>query len=314
MRRVLGSVWFRLLVTLALLAVVALQVDWAAFLERVSGGSIGWLAVALALVVAALAMGALRWGWLLSAAGIHLTAGEVARVYAVSTFASTFLPTSIGGDVARALLVTRDGPMLVRVGLTILVDRAGAFAGMLAVAWGAVVLVPSVLPDGAVALLALLTALAVAGTLLLLWLALGGGRSLTRRLPDRIRAPLAGAREVIAIYGRNPRTLPVLMATSIAFQILAAAQLWAIAEALDLPLSFAAAAVTLTLVTVATLLPVSIAGFGIREGSYVVLLAPLGINATDATAISLTAVVILLIASLPGALLLVRRGMRPVLA
>lgn len=314
MRKVLGSVWFRLLVTLALLAVVALQVDWAAFVERVSGGSLGWLAVALAFVVAALAMGALRWGWLLAAAGIQMSAADVARIYAVSTFASTFLPTSVGGDVARALLVTRDGPMLVRVGLTILVDRAGAFVGMLAVAWGAVLLVPATLPDGAVALLAVLTALAVVGFLLLLWLAVGGGRSLTRRLPDRVRVPLAGARDVIAIYGRNPRTLPVLMSTSVAFQLLAAAQLWAIGEALDLPLSFAAAAVTLTLVTVAMLLPVSIAGFGVREGSYVVLLAPLGIDATDATAISLTAVVILLIASLPGALLLVRRGMRPVLA
>jgi glycosyltransferase 2 family protein len=314
MRRVLGSIWFRLVVTLALLALVALQVDWAAFLERVAGGSPAWLAVALLLVLAALATGAARWWWLLSAAGIRLTAAEVARVYAVSTFASTFLPTSIGGDVARALLVTRDGRMLVRVGLTILVDRAGAFVGMLVVAWGAVLLVPAVLPDGVLALLAVLTALAVAGGLVLLWLAAGGGRSLTRRLPERIRAPLSGAREVIAVYGRNPRTLPVLLTTSVAFQILAAAQLWAIAEALDLPLSFAAAAVTLTLVTVATLVPLSIAGFGIREGSYVVLLAPLGIDATDATAISLTAVVVLLVASLPGALLLVRRGMRPVLA
>lgn len=314
MRGIVGSIWFRLLVTLALLAVIAAHVDWGAFAERVSSGSVGWLAVALVLVVAALATGAVRWWWLLSAAGIHLTAGEVGRVYAVSTFASTFLPTSIGGDVARALLVTREPRMLVRVGLTIVVDRAGAFAGMLAVAWGALLIVPAVLPDGAVVVLALLTALLGIGAICLSWLAIGGGRSLARRLPERIRAPLSGAREVVAIYGRDPRTFVVVLVTSVVFQIFAAAQLWAIAEALDLELSFAVAAVTLTLVTVATLVPISIAGFGIREGSYVVLLAPVGIGATDATAISLTAVVVLLVASLPGAALLIRRGMSPVLA
>jgi hypothetical protein len=116
----------------------------------------------------------------------------------------------------------------------------------------------------------------------------------------------------LAPYARRPATPAPLVGRRVAFQALVAAQLCAIARCLGIGLSFASAVVALTLVTLATLVPISIAGFGIREGSYVVLLGGIGISATDATAISLTTVLVLFIASLPGAFLLVRHGMRPV--
>src|SRR5690349_9435721 len=75
-------------------------------------------------------------------------------------------------------------------------------------------------------------------------------------------------------------------------------------RAVDLRLTFATAAVSLALVTVVTLIPISIGGFGVREGTYVVLLSGASIGASDATLISVLSVAALLFASLPGAFVL----------
>jgi glycosyltransferase 2 family protein len=310
MRAILTSVWFRLVVTAALLALVATKVEWTAFAEVVGDASASWLVAALATGVAALVVGGVRWWWLLREAGVRLSGSEVGRVYAMSTFSSAFL--LVGGDVARALLVTRERAPLLKVGLTVVADRAAAFAGMLVVAWVAIAVEETALPDGTTIVLAALTAVAIVGGAAVLGYA-ARGRFPAGRLGRGLRAAAAAVRELAGVYGRRPATTAVVTVTSVVFQLLAAGQVCFMAKAYGVELSLAEAAVTLTLVTVATLLPVSIAGFGVREGSYVVLLAPFGIDATDAVAISLTATVMLLLASLPGALLLVRHGTKPVM-
>jgi hypothetical protein len=104
-----------------------------------------------------------------------------------------------------------------------------------------------------------------------------------------------------------------IVLSSIVFQALVALQLVMLASAIDVELPFATAAVALALVTLATLLPVSIGGFGVREGTYVVLLGGASIAATNATLISVLTVAALFFASLPGAYLLARGGLAPAL-
>jgi hypothetical protein len=60
------------------------------------------------------------------------------------------------------------------------------------------------------------------------------------------------------------------------------------------------------------LMPISIAGFGVREGGMVLVLGAAGVSATDATVISLTGVVAVMLATLPGGLALVLPGPKPV--
>jgi hypothetical protein len=52
----------------------------------------------------------------------------------------------------------------------------------------------------------------------------------------------------------------------------------------------------------------------VREGTYVAILGAASISATDATMISLMTVVVVFCASLPGAYLLARQGLRHVMA
>jgi hypothetical protein len=51
-------------------------------------------------------------------------------------------------------------------------------------------------------------------------------------------------------------------------------------------------------------LPISVGGFGVREGSFVALLAEAGVSSSDATLLSLLSAAAMALASLPGGLVL----------
>jgi hypothetical protein len=77
---------------------------------------------------------------------------------------------------------------------------------------------------------------------------------------------------------------------------------WLIAESLGLGLDPAELTVVVPPVLLAALLPISIAGFGVREGAFVVLLAEFGVSSADATLLSLLSVAAVVVASIPGGL------------
>lgn len=312
LRRVLGSIWLRIAVTIALLAIVAAQIDWATMERRLSNGHPEDFAAAVALLVVALGIGAWRWHLLLRAAGIALAVPRLLRVYAVSTFSNTFLPTTVGGDVARALLVARRGKPLTRAAVTVLVDRIAGLVGLVGLAWLAFALDAGSVPAGAQSLLAIVT-VALAASTILAAAALRGAGALRRLVPARLGAMARESWSLVQGYARSPLLMLAIVLSSIVFQALVALQLVMLASAIDVELPFATAAVALALVTLATLLPVSIGGFGVREGTYVVLLGGASIAATNATLISVLTVAALFFASLPGAYLLARGGLAPAL-
>ena len=83
---------------------------------------------------------------------------------------------------------------------------------------------------------------------------------------------------------------PVLwrtLALGIGFQALVVLSAWFLVHAILLELSFGVVAVSLPPALILSVLPISIAGFGVREGSYVLLLGHAGVSATDATLFSL---------------------------
>ncbi len=311
--KLLTSPWTRAIVTVVLLAIVAHNIDWGTIGHRILSGQPAWFVAAILCVVAALLFGALRWHSLLHLNQIDLSVRELFRVYSVSTFTQSFLPTSVGGDVARSFLVVRRGPLLARVGSTVVVDRTGGLVGLLVVAWAGVVIGATREPHGAITGLVSATIVGAIVAVILGIVTYRRPAIAARLIPRRARATIRTIWEVVTTTMRDRRTLVIVLFTSIAFQALISLQIWALARCLGDSISFPAAAVTWTLVTFATLVPLSIGGFGIREGTFVLLLGSVGVSATDATLISLGTVVVLLIASVPGALMLATHGMRPAL-
>jgi hypothetical protein len=312
-RRVAESLPFRILVTCGLLGLVAAQIDWSRMGSRVSHGHPLYFLAAVALVVAALVIGGYRWLRLLRGADLDVAVGAVARIYAVATFSNTFLPTSVGGDVTRTFLVARRGTLLTRAAVSVVVDRLGGLAGLLGMAWIAFAIESTTVPDGAQVFLAWVTAAVVVGSALVATAVFRGPRLARVLVPRRFVSHAVEIRALIHAYAREPWTVIVVFCTSLLYQALISLQLVMLADSIGVHLAYATAAVVLALVTVVTLIPISIGGFGVREGSYVVLLGGASIGATDATLISILSVAALFLASVPGAVMLARGGIAPAL-
>lgn len=308
--RLARSKLLRAAITVALLVVVFRSLDLETALDRVREGNPLDGLLAVACVVLALSVGAWRWDRLLRVADIPLPAREVARIYAVTSFANAFLPTSVGGDVARPLMVARSGPRLTRAITTVVLERLAALVALVALALVGWALEPSDVSPTAATFIGACTAGLVGGTAaLLLWPQLFG-RLARFALPEQLTAHIADAGAVVHALRARPMVTVTVGIQSVAFQALVTMQLVLIARMIGAPLSFGLAAVALALVTLATLIPISIGGFGVREGSYAVILAGGGISHTDAVLISLLTVVVLLVATLPGAIALIREGFR----
>jgi hypothetical protein len=256
---------------------------------------------------AAFVIASARWFIYLRAASVEATFGSTLRAYLIGVFTTNFLPSQVGGDVARAWIVGRPGTRT-RAGATVVVDRVTALGCLIAVAWIALAADPGSVPGSLLVTLAVVTAVFAGGSLLLLALLYGGGR-LGRRVPLRLRSHARGARDATRACLAG-RILWRTIAYGLVVQSLAALSAWLVARAISLDVPFAALVVTLPLVIVLAVVPFSIGGLGLREGGFVVLLGQAGVSATEATVFSLLSAVAFALASLPGALLLLQRSRR----
>ena len=91
----------------------------------------------------------------------------------------------------------------------------------------------------------------------------------------------------LARFANSKRTLAQLLAWSGPTLLFWIGSVAVFAEALGLEVGFLAIAFAAPLVTMATLIPVSVGGMGVREAGYALLLSPYGVDAPEAVALGL---------------------------
>jgi uncharacterized protein (TIRG00374 family) len=310
--RQLADSWLvRIAVTALLLGIVALQVDWPQAERRVASGSWGWFVAAVASALASLAIGAERWRAFLSSAGIRPARLQVQRAYFIGVFSNTFLPTGFGGDAARAWIIGRQEGATVRVAVSVLADRGTSLACGYLLAWIAIALAPGSVPHRLLVLLAAVSAAGLVAAAIALLALRGRAPGIVARAPERLRGWLRETRSVLLTFLGDRQLLVRALLLGLLFQLAGVGAFWLLAKVIGLSVAFPVVAASVSLVLVVTVLPISVAGFGVREGGFVLLLGWAGVSATDATVISLLSVVTLALASLPGALALLAPGARP---
>ena len=288
----------RVLVSAGLLAIVAASIDWDTVVEGLEEAKWGLFVAAVAIYFAGFVVASIRWHKLLAVGEIVTSQRETLRAYLIGMFANNLLPSGYGGDAVRAWVVAGTGKPLARSLTSVLVDRVSALLCLLLLAWIAAIVKAGEIPGGIVLLLGIATGLvAVAG---LAGLVIARRRGLGRFLPDAVRPYTSEVANVIRAYEHDRGLIATVVALGLAYQAIVLTAFWLIAEALGLGLDPAILAVVVPPVLLAALLPISLAGFGVREGAFVVLLGEFGVSAADATLLSVLSVVAVTIASLPG--------------
>ena len=251
-------------------------------------GRADWRLYGLALVVAfaGIAVRSLRWQVLLNAVGARVPFRRLVYLYFIGSFFNTFLPTGFGGDVVRVLEIG-PGATSDQAAGTALVDRLTGFIVLFVLALVTLPFSYRLLPPN-LTLLIVLMALAVLGGSLLLF----EGR-LLRRLTAWLPRSLSLAGDawlgrtyaVITACGR--RGVLGALFWSLVFNLLQVSANVLVARALGVAVSAWLFFLIVPLATAVLLVPISISGFGVREGLYVALFGQLGVGAPLALALSL---------------------------
>jgi uncharacterized protein (TIRG00374 family) len=229
---------------------------------------------------------ALTWGLLLAARGLRVPLGKLVNIYYMSSFIGTWLPSSTGPDVVRAYYLARHvdgydavGSMLVLRFISLLALGLFAITG--------IALVPSEVPMSALVLAGLLVA-GSAGALIV------GMTEGPRRLAQRVlnAIGLGGLGNVLGklhdalhAYRSSPGALAAATVLSLAVQLFRILEIYYAGLALGGTVPLVQYLVLVPVTTLITLVPVSLAGLGVREGSFMYFFSRVGMS--EETAFSL---------------------------
>lgn len=111
---------------------------------------------------------------------------------------------------------------------------------------------------------------------------------------------IANVYEYFRLYGANKNILIKVFFYSVIIQILAIFSLYILSIGMDLPIPLLSLLVFMPIVTFITLIPVSIAGLGIREGLFVLLLRAVGVSSDMAITLSIVWFISIVTANLWG--------------
>lgn len=314
--------WLRISITVLACALLLIYVvDVRAVLQTLSRCDPLWALVALGAFTLDRVLMSYKWGLLLTIRGYRVTLAERLMVYCSSMMWGLALPSTVGADGIRILLVRRFGVRVDDALATIIVERGLGFVSALLMAVMSLLLLRFVLPDASeynVALVVGISSLLVAIAVLVLSFSSGAVTSVLNLLPRRV-ATIAAARLISRLHeayrslASDRRRLSLFFVLTVAEQLLVAICYVLVALALQLQFNsvFLLAAVPLAILI--SRLPISIDGLGVYEGIFIGIMTLGGMRPDDSLALSLAARVFQIVVWLPWWLTLVVRtgAMRP---
>ncbi len=217
---------------------------------------------------------------------------RVLQVHFIGSFFGTFMPTSIGMDIVRAFSLSRYMRQGVDAMSSMFVTRVVGFLTNFAIAL--IVAFPVAEATGNLRILQVVAVMTVL-FILAVWVLLhpqflnGLGFILNRVGLQKIIAKIELFQNSSRALRHEKTSMYKLVSMSLGFQLLGSYIIYLVGLSLGITVAWYHYFIMVPLITAVTVLPLSIAGIGLRESAFVFFFVPLG--ATEAQAFSLSLLV-----------------------
>jgi len=275
----------RVLVSLALLYLALRGINFAGIQARLSQIKLLWIGLAVLVAIFQILLGALRWREISILCHAPLTDLQAFRYNMIGAFFNQTLPSSIGGDAVRLWLVNRTGAGWRAATYSILTDRAVGLIALALIIVGSLPWSYGMIADsnGRLALVFVDFA-ALFGGLGFLVLGRLPWSWLKRWWPTRhVRACSVIANQVIF----NRKTGPKIAVLSLSIHVLAVVIVWCAVRSIDATGGFEQLFMLTPPIMLITMVPISIAGWGVREATMMVAFGYAGLAQADGTMVSI---------------------------
>lgn len=309
------------LVIKAVLIAVALYllwryVDWARVWSALHAMSLGALVLAVALASADRVLMGVKWRQLVRAAGGSLRLRDATNIYYQTCFTDLVLPNVVASEGLRVYLGRRFGvPLALLLGSMAIERMIAAAVALVLAALGLLYLAAEVEPQMRTLFLEIIAAAAVigvVGVLAVWWTPLHriAGRALRDKISPKVFALLKKISAALVAYRGQPATLAINLALAVGENLLQIVNFYVIGRGLGIELAILPFFAAISVTALVRRLAMHVEGRGLGEGAAVVMFALLGVQKDAAVALTFAHYALWLLASMPGAYLLFRSGVR----
>jgi len=292
--------WIKLLLSALLLTWLGRSLDLSGIFNILKTADWQLVFLACLCLIFGQLLSATRWIWLARGLGLSVLVARKIQLYFLGMFLSLFLPSTVGGDVARGWLLAKGKENAGwPAAASVLLERINGIVGL-----GLLVSFCMFFLD-----IPRLWMLLWGGGLVILFIAL----LTTSRWWPRLSASAQGGKA--SGWKALPLTSPAFLSAwwkslplSLLFQIMVVQAHVLLGLSVGMEMSWFAYGFMVCLVALASAIPISFNGFGIREAGYVSLATWFGASAESAGAMAALWVLVLCIAAIPGGLVLWRMG------
>ncbi len=290
------KVLLKLAVSVLLIAILLYKVNLTRLWDTILRvGVARFLALALIYMLSQL-ISSIRWSMVIRSLGKKMGVIELFEAYMLGMYANLFLPSIIGGDAARAYLVSR------KIGLrkavsSIFLERYNGLVALMAISLVSVTLYPSFFPDRlriAILMVSVFVLLAV---------------FMLRFKPFNRFSKIRAFFEDIMMFHRSFYVVPVT-ALSFVVQFVVIGVYVLAGRMLGFDVSAVYYFAFIPVINLISLLPISFNGVGVREFSFVYFFAFAHLNRVEALSLSLVVFFVVVFCSLIGGVVYLVSGKR----
>lgn len=288
------------LVTATLCTLIIWQGDWRAIWDTLRRANPLMISAVFVGMLLGVTISTYKWRLILSVHGLHFGFNRLQGYYFTSVFFNNFLPSNIGGDVYRIYQTARNHPSRAAAVVAVLTERlTGIWALVALAAMGEAIvhaqgdfhppwLFPVTLVFGAVALSPILF-MTVSGRAQSWLLA-------ARWFPAKLKKVLA----LSADYRRQPAKTLQVIAISFGFHLFTLSWMLILSYAAGDPSGLARLVLGAAISNLAALIPVSLNGIGLFDGSFIYVMGDMGMTFDAALMMMLVIRALLIPLSLVG--------------
>ena len=291
----------KLTATVGLAAFLLSRADWRKIGQSFAESNGFFLALVFIAMALCVVISAWKWRLLLDIHGIRFDFFRLNRLYFIAMFFNNFLPTGIGGDGYRVMKTWHNERSRAGAVIAVFMERLTGIAALLMLGFAGGVI--GWLVDGDWLSRWIVIIGLVGGALTL---ALGAALLKTGLLQQWLRSPRCPAVvrttfEHLTDYRNKPGESAMVMAVSFGFHFLTISWWWMLLAAVGAHLPLYHLVVVLAILSIVTVLPLSINGIGLVDGSFIYLAGQYGLTYEQGLTVMLLLRALMIPVSLMGA-------------
>jgi len=274
--------------------------------------SISLFLVAVIIENVGVLVSAKKWHMLLAMKGVQIPFITAWKYYYIGTFFNAFFPTTVGGDVIKAYGLSQHLSKKEEAFSSAIMDRITGLAAVLIIGSVALIIGWQVIPQVAL-VLALIILLLPLALIILIFTTDAVGWLLRWSLFTKFGRLTAFAEQIylsLREYRLSGRLLLPVVVLSLVYHGILVVNNYVLSQALGLDIPIYYFFIFIPIAEILVFLPVTIQGFGVREGTYVTLFSSIGVGAAQAFSLGFSNQLVKLIGNIIGGVVYAFSGRR----